>query len=104
MNGVPNPKSGEIGKQKLAIDCPWCKRPVLIRGLRALLPPEGFKPKKPVRRSHRQATEWARQKYPNLGAFLQVPDPEESERTAPFRRGYWRSVNVPDPPVPGTQP
>jgi hypothetical protein len=96
------PQQQEIGKQKLAIDCPWCKKPVLIRGLKVLIPTAGFQPEEPAHRDYQLATNWARQRYPKLEAFLQ--DPGESERAAPFRRGYWRGVNVPDPPTPGTQP
>ena len=94
----------EIGRQKRAIDCPWCKEPVLIRGLRALAPPPGFQPEEPARRDYQLATNWAQQRYPSLEAFLQDPDPHESARAAPFRRDYWLNVNLPDPPIPGTQP
>jgi hypothetical protein len=91
----------EISRQRRAMDCPWCHEPVPIRGMRAYAPPSGFAPSKPVRRDDRLADAWAKQKYCDLSAFLQNPDPYESSRTVPFRRNYSPNVNVPDPPDPG---
>ena len=95
----------EIGKQKLAIDCPWCKEAVVIRGLRVVALPPSFQPEQPVRREYQCAEAWAkRYGCPSFDTFLQNPDPQESRRAQPFRRGYWPHVDVSDPPAQGTQP
>jgi hypothetical protein len=98
------PDQQEIGRQRLAIDCPWCQEPVVIKGMRAYAPPSGFTPAEPVRRDYHLADAWARQRYPDLSAFLQDPDPSESSRAAPFRRNDWPNVNVPDPSDSGLSP
>ena len=99
------PQQQEIGKQKLAIDCPWCKKAVLIRGFNALAPPPGFQPEQPVHRGYPHAEAWAKRNgYSSLEDFLQDPDPDESDRARPFRRGYWPNVSLPDPPAQGTNP
>jgi hypothetical protein len=99
------PQQEEIGKQKLAIDCPLCKKAVLIRGFSALAPPPGFQPEQPIHRDYHCAEAWAKRTgYPSLEGFLLDPTPKESGRAQPFRRGYWPNVNLPDPPIQGTNP
>jgi hypothetical protein len=87
------PQQYEIGKQRLAMDCPWCRRPVIWQGQQRLIAPVGI----PVEvRSYQQATHYARSPPYNqlsLEAFLM--DPREDQRTEPFRKGYWPNVNLP---------
>lgn len=89
----PRLKQYEIGKQQLAMDCPWCRRAVIWRKGILLVAPPGI----PVEvRSYEQATRYATDQpegYPSLEAFL--ADPKQAARAEPFKRGYWLNVNVP---------
>ena len=95
----PPPIQGQIGrKDKVAMDCPWCRRPVSPQGLRVILPP---KPLTPMIRDYDEATAYAKTQYPKTGStpyqsleeFL--TDPINAEKAAPFKRGYWKNVNIP---------
>jgi hypothetical protein len=47
-------------------------------------------------RSYSEATKYAAiqpEKYPSLEAFLS--DPNQVEKAAPFKFGYWENVNIP---------
>src|SRR5579885_815253 len=94
--------TAEIGKQRSAADRPRCHKPVLIKGFRVPLPPPGM----PVAHGDlRMAADWAKRNGPpSLEAFLPNADPEESDRTRPFRRGDRPHLNLPDPPLRGTNP
>jgi hypothetical protein len=94
----PKPKQLEIGKYQRAMDCPWCGRPVLPSGLKVILPKTAVPFEK---RDYRAATAYARTQtpvgqttpYPSLEAFLS--DPDNAAKAAPYKRGYWRNVNIP---------
>jgi hypothetical protein len=89
----PKPKQYEIGGQRLAMDCPWCRRPVHVKGVRVVLPTK----KVPVEaRDYAAATQYAADQpehYPSLEAFLS--DPVQALKAGPYKQGYWPNVNIP---------
>jgi hypothetical protein len=89
----PLPKQYEIGRRQLAMDCPWCRRPVLLEKRRPVLPTQ----KVPMEaRSYAEATKYAviqPEIYLSLEAFLS--DPNQVEKAAPYKLGYWENVNIP---------
>jgi hypothetical protein len=89
----PKPKQYEIGGRRLAMDCPWCRRPVEVMGVRVVLPTR----KVPVEaRDYAAATQYAADQpehYPSLEAFLS--DPVQVQKAAPYKQGYWPNVNIP---------
>jgi hypothetical protein len=83
----------EIGRRRLAMDCPWCRRPVMLLKRRPVLPTHGMHCEA---RSYDEATRYVAiqpEKYPSLEAFLS--DPNQSEKAAPYQQGYWPNVNIP---------
>lgn len=89
----PKSRQYEIGAKRLAMDCPWCRRPVEIQGLRVALPTK----KAPAEvRDYDVATKYAADQpegYASLEAFLS--DPLQAEKAAPYKQDYWKSVNIP---------
>jgi hypothetical protein len=89
----PLPKQYEIGGKRMAMDCPWCRRPVLLDRRQPVIP---TKPMPMEARSYDEATKYAviqPENYPSLEAFLS--DPNQAEKAAPFKQAYWNGVNIP---------
>jgi hypothetical protein len=89
----PLPKQYEIGGKRTAMDCPWCRRPVMLDRRRPIIPNKQM----PMQaRSYDEATKYVviqPENYPSLEAFLS--DPNQAEKAAPFKQGYWKGVNIP---------
>jgi hypothetical protein len=89
----PKPKQYEIGAHRLAMDCLWCRRPVDIQGMRVVLPTRKVAVEP---RGYDAASQYAADQpehYPSLEAFLS--DPIQAEKAAPYKKGYWKNVNIP---------
>ena len=89
----PKGKQYEIGKRQLAMDCPWCRRAVMLKNRLPAIPSEKIDMEV---RSYEVATEYAKRQpenYPNLEAFFN--DPKQAAKVAPFKHGYWPNVNIP---------
>ena len=94
----PVPIQREIAKHLRAMDCPWCKRAVVPSGLRVKRPDP---PVEPVKRDYGAATAYAKIQTPvgstipylSLEAFLS--DPDNALKAAPYKRNYWKNVNLP---------
>jgi hypothetical protein len=87
------PNQYEIGRQKLAMDCPYCRRPVMLSKRRPVIPAHAMDMEP---RSYDAATRYARslvEGYPTLEAFL--ADPNQAQKAAPYQQGYWPHVNIP---------
>jgi len=89
----PRPKQYEIGGKRLAMDCPWCRQPVMLEKGRPVVPTQTM----PVEaRSYAEATKYAAsqpEKYTSLEAFLS--DPSQAEKAAPYKQAYWPNVTIP---------
>jgi hypothetical protein len=93
LEWYPRAKQYEIGKRQLAMDCPWCRRPVVLKNRLLAIPSS---PMNMEVRSYDQATEYAKQQpeaYPSLEAFLS--DPKQAAKVAPYKHGYWPNVSIP---------
>lgn len=93
LEWYPRPGQYEIGKQRLAMDCPWCRRPVIWQKGRLLVAPPGV----PVEaRSYQQATRYAMDQPEQYSCLEDVlSDPKQADRADPYKQGYWLNVNVP---------
>lgn len=85
------PERSEIFKGLAAMDCPWCRRPVIYRRGEIIPASSNLAV---YRRDYGQATRYALLKhYPTLEDFLLSPF--ERKVAAPFRLGYWPHIVLP---------
>ena len=88
----------EIGRKNLAMDCPWCRRSVSPQGVKVVIPSRILAAQI---RDYDSATAYAKRQllktgnafYPDLETFLS--DPDNAEKAAPYKIGYWKNVNIP---------
>ena len=83
----------EIFNSREAMDCPWCRKPVLYDRIHKTIPaaPDG---KVPHVRDIQLATKTAmRRGYPTLEDFWVAP--LERKTAAPFRFRYWPNIYLP---------
>ena len=93
MEWYPLPLQGEIFRGQAAMDCPWCREPVVYDyKTKAISPaPDGWDPN---HRDQQLATQTATLKgYPTLTDFL--VSPLERRTATPFRFRYWPNVYLP---------
>jgi hypothetical protein len=82
----------EIVKQKLAMDCPLCYKPVIIKNHSIHAAPPHIPMKS---RGYQEATRYVQRPalgYTSLEDFLRSPLEELTAK--PFRIGYWPNVNI----------
>src|SRR6476469_2825189 len=86
----PPSQQSEIGREKLAMDCPECHRAVILQKRTIQPAPPGIPM---AHRDYQHATKWAQKNYSTLEDFL--VDPTQQYRAKPFRVNYWPNVNLP---------
>jgi hypothetical protein len=92
MEWYLQPQKGEIFRGQAAMDCPWCRGPVVYDYKTQELTPAP--PSMSVyQRDERQATLTAMKSYPTLEDFL--VSPLERKVATPFRLRYWPDIDLP---------
>lgn len=93
MEWYPQPQKGEIFRGQGAMDCPWCRQPVVFNYKTQEIAPARAGTLV-YQRDEQLATNTATLKnYTTLEAFL--VDPHERRTTTPFRFRYWPNVYLP---------
>jgi hypothetical protein len=93
MEWYPLAQRTDIFNGKAAMDCPWCRNPVIFDNRTETISPAPQGLAAYQRDETLAATSASLRGYPNLEAFL--VNPTERATATPFRLRYWPNIDLP---------